>query len=110
MLPSSSLYARPPTLEILSNFWPASIGRPSLSGVCYDLTRSWEETLQPVSLPVGERLAAQLVRLPPLDTASEKFVRRCGYALKKVLLGLMAQSKQVYGEDAAEREFPAVHS
>ncbi len=84
--------------------------RPSLGGVCYDPTRSWEETLQPVSLPVTERMALQLVRLPPMDTASEKFVRGCGYALKKVLLGLTAHSKQGYVEDPVERGSAAAHS
>ena len=86
-----------------------TFNRPSLGGGCYDPTRSWEETLQPVSLPVTEQMALQLVRLPPLDTASEKFVRRCGYAMKKVMLSLVAQSEQGYVEDAVERGSAAAH-
>jgi dTDP-4-amino-4,6-dideoxygalactose transaminase len=80
-----------------------TFNRPSLGGVVYDPTRSWEETLQPVTLPVTELMDQQLVRLPPLDTSSEAFIRRCGYALKKVMLGLVAQSKERHLEDAVER-------
>ena len=88
----------------------STFNRPSLGGVCYDPTRSWEETLQPVSLPVTEQMELQLVRLPPLDTASEKFVRRCGYAMKKVMLSLVAESEQGYVEDGVERGSAAAHT
>jgi dTDP-4-amino-4,6-dideoxygalactose transaminase len=67
--------------------------RPSLGGGCYDPTRPWEETVQTVSLPVSERLAEQLVSFPRLDTASQRYVRGCGRAIKKVLQGLGVTGK-----------------
>ena len=39
----------------------------------------------------------------PFDTSSEASIRRWGYALKKVMLGLVAQSKERHLEDAVER-------
>ena len=86
-----------------------TFNHPSLGGVVYDPTRSWEETLQPVTLPVTELMDQQLVRLPPLDTSSETFIRRCGYALRKVMLGLVAQSKQRHVEDGVELGSAAAH-
>lgn len=75
-----------------------TLHRPGLGGGCYDPTRPWEETLQRVHLPVSERLTQQLVSLPRLDTASRRYVRGCGRAIKKVLLGLGIE-RQPYVED-----------
>jgi len=60
------------------------VHRPSLGGGCYDPTRSWDEVQQDVTLPVSERLCNQLVSLPRLDTASQRYVRACGRAMRKV--------------------------
>ncbi len=59
--------------------------RPSLGGCCHDPTRPWEELVQTVSLPASERLCTQLVSLPRLDSASQRYVRACGRAMRKVL-------------------------
>lgn len=64
------------------------LDRRELGGACYDPTRLWEDTVRPVSLPVCERLTEQLVSFPRLDTASQRYVRGCGRAIKKVLQGM----------------------
>jgi len=60
------------------------VHRPSLGGGCYDPTRSWDELQHDVTLPVSERLCTQLVSMPRLDTASQRYVRACGRAIRKV--------------------------
>ncbi len=72
-----------------------TVNRPEeLGGGCYDPTRKWEETVNNVSLPVSERLTNQLVSFPRLDTTSERFVRSCGRAIKKVLRALVPQAQE----------------
>lgn len=61
--------------------------RPGLGGGCYDPTRPWEETISTTTLPVSERLANQLVSLPRLEGASQRYVRNCARAIKKVIKG-----------------------
>ena len=39
---------------------------------------------EPVSLPVSEDLAHRLITLPPFTKVSERFVRQCGQAMRKV--------------------------
>jgi dTDP-4-amino-4,6-dideoxygalactose transaminase len=70
-----------------------TVNRPEeLGGGCYDPTRKWEETVSNVTLPVSERLTNQLVSFPRLDTTSERFVRSCGQAIKKVVRALVPQA------------------
>jgi len=70
-----------------------SLDRRALGGCCYDPTRPWSENVVTVSLPVCERLSQQLVSFPRFDRASEKFVRSCGRALRKVTTTLVPQSQ-----------------
>lgn len=70
-----------------------SLDRRELGGCFYDPTRPWEENLVRVSLPVTERTAKRLVRLPTaLWGASDDYVRDCARALKKVAAGLVPES------------------
>ncbi len=62
--------------------------RPGLGGGCFDPTRDWADTIHTATLPVCERLATGLVSLPRLDGASKGYVRGCGKAIKKVLIGM----------------------
>ncbi len=79
-----------------------TINRPEqIGGGAYDPTRSWEETVQTASLPVSERLSTQLVSMPRLDTASQRYVRSCGRAIKKVLRALVPDERVT-----AVREMP----
>jgi dTDP-4-amino-4,6-dideoxygalactose transaminase len=70
-----------------------TLDRRGLGGGCYDNTRPWAENIVKVSLPVCERVAKQLVSFPRLDQASERFVRSCGRALRKVMSSLVPQSQ-----------------
>lgn len=65
-----------------------SVNRRALGGGCYDPTRVDAGDDKPVSLPVCERLTHQLVSMPRLDGASDRYVRQCAHAIKKVLAGL----------------------
>ncbi len=67
--------------------------RRELGGVTYDPTRSWEEVTRTVTLPNCERLSQQLVSLPRLEGASQRYVRGCGRAMKKVLAGMGVVAK-----------------
>jgi len=69
-----------------------SFDRCSLGGGCYDPTRPLCDTNRTVSLPTSERLACQLVSFPRFENESERFVRACGRALRKVLISLVPQS------------------
>lgn len=69
-----------------------TLDRTKLGGGCYDPTRPWSENLSTVRLPASERMAHQLVSFPRLDQASERFVRGCGKALRKVILETVPQS------------------
>jgi dTDP-4-amino-4,6-dideoxygalactose transaminase len=68
-----------------------SVDRRKLGGCYYDPTRPWEEQCRRVRLPHSERLSQQLVSLPRLDTANERYVRSCGRAIKKVLQVMMSR-------------------
>lgn len=89
-----------------------TLDRRILGGACYDPTRPWEETLSTVSLPNSERLAEQLVSFPRLDTASQRYVRGCGRAIKKVLQGMGVRTQRTArGDDKApDREVNTVPS
>ena len=63
-----------------------TLDRSTLGGLCCDPTRPWDEIAKEVSLPVSEKLCRQLVSLPRLDSASQRYVRACGRAIRKVLL------------------------
>lgn len=62
-----------------------TLDRSALGGVCCDPTRPFSEIVKDVSLPVSEKLCQQLVSLPRLDTASQRYVAACGRAIRKVL-------------------------
>jgi len=47
-----------------------------------------KKTDKAVSLPVSEDLANRLITLPPFTKVSEKYVRQCGQAIRKVAEGL----------------------
>jgi dTDP-4-amino-4,6-dideoxygalactose transaminase len=67
-----------------------TLDRRALGGGCYDPTRPWEENVWRGSLPVTERIAASNVRFPPqLAETSERYVRQCARALRKVLEALV---------------------
>jgi dTDP-4-amino-4,6-dideoxygalactose transaminase len=74
---------------LFTSFDPRSLG-----GGCFDPTRSWAETNRVISLPTCERLARQLVSFPRFEKESEKFVRSCGRALRRVLVSLVTQSAE----------------
>jgi len=63
-----------------------TLDRRVLGGGCFDPTRPWEENLWRGALPVTERLGRTNLRFPPqLADTSERFVRQCARALRKVL-------------------------
>jgi dTDP-4-amino-4,6-dideoxygalactose transaminase len=70
--------------------------RRRLGGVTYDPTRPWEQISRSATLPRCEKLCQQLVSLPRLDGASQRYVRGCGRAMKKVLagMGVVARSRR----------------
>jgi perosamine synthetase len=76
----------------------------SLGGGCFDPTRPWCDTNRHVSLPTSERLAQQLISFPRFEKESEKFVRSCGRALRKVALCLVPQSKSVLSIQSIKSE------
>ncbi len=72
-----------------------SFDRQVLGGVCLDPTRPWKGNTPPQALPISERLSEQLVSFPRLDTNSERFVRGCGRAIKKVLAAFQGSRAEV---------------
>jgi len=77
-----------------------TINRHELGGGSYDPTRSWEDTIRLGELPASERLCRQLVSMPRLDTASERYVRSCGRAIRKVLTALVPAGQVVSTAEA----------
>lgn len=63
------------------------VDRRTLGGVCYDVTRSWDDIVRRNAgdLPVSERLCQQLVSLPRMYGVSDRYVRACARAIRKVL-------------------------
>jgi dTDP-4-amino-4,6-dideoxygalactose transaminase len=65
------------------------IDRSTIGGGCYDPTRPEAALGKRVDLPVAERLADQLVSLPRLAHASQRYVRSCARAIRKVCEALV---------------------
>lgn len=61
------------------------VDRRKLGGVCYDFTRPWEDITRQADLPVSEKLCRQLVSLPRMIGVTDRYVRACGRAIRKVL-------------------------
>ena len=86
-----------------------TLDRRALGGCCYDPTRPWSENLSTVSLPVCERMSQQLVSFPRFDRASERFVRSCGRALRKVATALVPQSQPSVSSQPVRPDFAVDH-